>query len=75
MTRSEAVAFLEKEHSELKQTVKRIRLCDLRQFVSGSWTVKDILGHFSAWNNEETNAMDTILRGDKEFISQKTQKL
>ncbi|MFW9843103.1 MAG: DinB family protein [Candidatus Thorarchaeota archaeon] len=74
MGQEETILFFRDDHQKLKDVILKLTESQMRTHkVQGSWTVKDILAHISAWNWEIIAQADGILSGVKPWYTNKTE--
>ncbi len=69
MTKEETVEFLKDDHAKLELVLEA--LTDemmISHRISGTWRIKDILAHLSAWNIKLTEAVDVVLNNEKPWF-------
>lgn len=62
MTKEKALKHLWEGHKRFRQALNKFDDCRIvEEKVLGSWTVKDIIAHLSAWNWEQARTIDDLL--------------
>ncbi|WP_455142696.1 DinB family protein [Candidatus Hodarchaeum mangrovi] len=67
MNKQQCIQFYIDNHKKLFNVVNRLKRSQMDENL-GSWTVKDILAHISAWNFELINAIDSISNDEKPWF-------
>ena len=66
MEKEKAIQFLIDDHKELKIVLESLELEDFVTFrVLGTWKIKDVVAHLSAWNIELRTAIDKLLSNEE----------
>ncbi len=74
MNKEESIQFFRDDHQKLKDVISRLTESQMvTDKVQGSWTVKDILAHISAWNWEIIAQADLVLSGKAPWHRYKTE--
>ena len=69
MSKEETIEFLKQDHAKLELVIEA--LTDemmISHRITGTWRVKDILAHISAWNFKLTEAIDLLLKNEKPWF-------
>lgn len=62
MDKEEVIIFLKDDHAKLVRVISQIERSRMTETkVTGSWDVKDIIAHISAWNWEIIRQVDDVL--------------
>lgn len=74
MDHEETIQFFRDDHQKLKDVISKLTKFQMNtDKVQGSWTVKDILAHISAWNWEIITQAERVLSGTKPWYTDKTE--
>ncbi len=74
MDQEEAIQFFRKDHQKLEDVVSKLTEFQMKTHkIQGSWTVKDIIAHISAWNWEIILQAELVLSGKKPWYTYKTE--
>ena len=69
MSKEETIEFLKEDHAKLELVLEA--LTDemmISHRITGTWRIKDIIAHLSAWNIKLTEAIDVLLKDDKPWF-------
>ena len=69
MSKEETIEFLKQDHAKLELVLEA--LTDemmISHRITGTWRIKDILAHISAWNKKLTEAVDDVLKNQKPWF-------
>lgn len=74
MDREETIQFFRDDHQKLKDIISILTESQMiTDKVQGSWTVRDILAHISAWIWEINTQAEGVLSGTKPWYTCKTE--
>ncbi|MFW9870611.1 MAG: DinB family protein [Candidatus Thorarchaeota archaeon] len=74
MDHEETIHFFRDDHQKLKDVLSKLTEFQMNtDKVQGSWTVKDIIAHISAWNWEIITQAERVLSGIKPWYTDKTE--
>ena len=74
MNLEEAIQFFILDHQKLVKVLSKLTRKQLSdEKVQGTWTVKDIIAHISAWNWELITQADLVLSGKKPWYTDTTE--
>ncbi len=74
MDQEETIQFFRDDHQKLKDVISKLTEFKMNtDKIQGSWTVKDILAHISAWNWEIITQAELVLAGKKPWYTYKTE--
>ena len=69
MSKEQVIEFLKKDHAKLELVLEA--LTDEMMIIhriTGTWRIKDILAHISAWNKKLTEAIDLLIKDEKPWF-------
>ena len=74
MDQEETIQFFRNDHQKLKDVISKLTESRIAtDKVQGSWTVRDILAHISAWNWEIIMQAEGVLSGIRPWHNSKTE--
>ncbi|MFW9813048.1 MAG: DinB family protein [Candidatus Thorarchaeota archaeon] len=74
MDQEETIQFFKDDHQNLIDVISKLTEFQMKtDKVQGSWTVKDILAHISAWNWEIIKQAELVLSRTKPWYTGKTE--
>jgi len=70
MSKKQTIKFLKEDHAKLELVLEALTDEMMMGYrITGTWTIKDILAHISAWNKELIKAVNMLLRDEKPWFA------
>ncbi len=74
MDQEEIIQFFKDDHQKLRNAISKLTESQMNtDKIQGSWTVRDVLAHISAWNWEIIAQAELVLSGKKPWYTYKTE--